>query len=201
MNKKLTQIIFVFLMLAAGISQAQVDTFTVTKTTDFDPFLYQDNPEDTAIAGTLQWAVRKANDAIVPCVIVFNISGNGQHTINLIYQLPYLNNEIIIDATTQNGYTPGNPAIIIDGANAIPICFHLAIDNCSIKGCYIQNFTSKGISVYNVNGFLIENNVINRIIIPPPSPLKPCVIPASGIALFNCMNGIIRTNIIGTDAT
>ncbi|MBI4947496.1 MAG: hypothetical protein HY840_13975, partial [Bacteroidetes bacterium] len=32
------------------------------------------------------------------------------------------------------------------------------------------------------------------------SPLKPCVIPASGIALFNCMNGIIRTNIIGTDA-
>ncbi|MBI5219378.1 MAG: hypothetical protein HY958_10655 [Bacteroidia bacterium] len=185
MKNRLTHIIFVLLMLAAGIAQAQQNIFTVTRTDDPSPFLYQQNPNDPAIIGTLQWAVRKANDATGTILINFNIPGNGPHIINLNYYLPDINNNnIVIDGSTQPGYQTGNPAIIIDGQTIISNCFIIHDQQCEIKGLYIRKFNT-GISVLSPY-FKIDNNVINQ-----------CNL---GISISSNY-GEVTGNIIGTDNT
>jgi len=62
------------LTLVFNVSLKGQDTLTVTKTTDPDQFLYRYNYVDTlcasAMLGTLQWAIRKANDSPDSSVIV-----------------------------------------------------------------------------------------------------------------------------------
>ena len=74
------------LSLVFNVSLQGQDTITVTKTTDPDPWVYLNNPEDPEVVGTLQYAIRTANNSPADAVvIVFNIPGLGPHVI-------YLNN-------------------------------------------------------------------------------------------------------------
>ena len=173
--------------------------FTVTKTTDPDPFEHPyDNDDqlcDPDMYGTLQWAVRKTNDATGNCTINFNISGSGPHTILLNNYLPTINNTVTIDGTTQPGYTFQNPAVIIDGQNNIVQLINLyGSDNSVVNGLYIKNVTTYGVSGSYSDGLVVENCVINQIDNGTSTTFT------AGIIINNSENCLIKGNIIGTDA-
>ncbi len=67
-----------FFLLAFNLVNAQ-PVFTVTKTTDPDPFIYTYNNDDSLcdpeMLGTLQWAIRKSNNTGGAAIINFNIPG------------------------------------------------------------------------------------------------------------------------------
>ena len=75
-NKHMKTILQICIILFALSTKAQT-IYTVTKTTDPDPFVYPYDYEDSLCApemyGTLQWAIRKANDTQDSVKIVFNI--------------------------------------------------------------------------------------------------------------------------------
>jgi len=87
-------------LLAAGASAA---TFTVTNTNDSGP-------------GSLRQAIVDSNASGTPATIAFSI-GSGQQTITPLSVLPFITNQVAIDATTQPGYA-GHPLIRLDGSSA-----------------------------------------------------------------------------------
>ncbi len=67
-------------------------------------------------AGSLRQAIIDANGDVALDNIEFNIPVVGPHTIILTgLSLPAITTPINIDATTQSGYTIGNPQIMING--------------------------------------------------------------------------------------
>ena len=64
---------FVLIFLLTGIvfNVFSQNIYTVTKTTDPNPFLYNfvDSLCDSAMYGTLQWAIRKSNDDTTASII------------------------------------------------------------------------------------------------------------------------------------
>ncbi|OFY24002.1 MAG: hypothetical protein A2W98_13735 [Bacteroidetes bacterium GWF2_33_38] len=158
------KIIFVVILSILLINTQAQNVFTVTQTSDPDPFLYSENPDNPEIQGTLQWAVRKANDSESACIINFAIQGTAPHVIELEYGLPSIRQTIIIDGTSQQGYQENIPAIIIDGQNKLVTAFQFYFtDNSEVKGLYIRNFLMYGIGFSNSNNLTIEKNTINNI--------------------------------------
>ena len=79
--------------------------WTVTKINDYHPFDYekQKNDPNSDMYGTLQWAIRKANENPTKNNLInFVIPGDGPHTINLTYFLPTINSRMTIDGNTQH---------------------------------------------------------------------------------------------------
>ncbi|NSW46525.1 MAG: hypothetical protein HPY79_11990, partial [Bacteroidales bacterium] len=165
--------IVLLLAIIISIPLAYSQTFlTVTKTTDPDPFEHPfnvvDSLCDTEMYGTLQWAIRKANTIHENYIVInFNIPGTGTHDIMLNYELPMIINDfstIIIDGTSQQGYSFGSPVININGQNILGSCFQAYKTNISIKGLSIENFLYHGIVISTpLSSNEISENVINHI--------------------------------------
>jgi len=81
-----------------SIKKVQGATFTVTNTNDSG-------------AGSLRQAIIDANATAAIDTINFNIPGSGLHTLNLTSFLPFIDQPIIIDGTTQPGWSAGNPPL------------------------------------------------------------------------------------------
>ena len=186
--------ILVFLLITA-ISINSQTVITVTKTTDYDPFLYFANPDDPTIVGTLQWAIRKANESVTPSVIEFAIAGSGQQVIYLNYELPtIIKSNITIDATTQPGYIWGEPSILIDGNNNFLHGIRLeSVNQIKITGIKFSNFKFSAINCYNSSYCSIINNVINNI---GGYNLK---FTSAGLLFTSASHNTVKGNIIGTD--
>ena len=129
--------------------------------------------------GSLRAAIQHANDPGPRDTITFNIPGAGVHTIRptTVNGLPSLNQPVVIDATTQPGYS-GTPLIEISGEDA-GLVSGLVINagNTVIRGLAINRFQIHGISVPAGTGNIIEANVIGTN-------------PAGTSALPNAGNGI-----------
>jgi parallel beta-helix repeat protein len=122
---------------------AQGLTFTVTNTNDSG-------------AGSLRQAIIDANATSAIDVINFNIPGSGVHTLNLTNFLPFIDQPIIIDGTSQPGWSAGNPVIEINGANTVNGSPGLRLLNIpsgivptTVKGLIINNFPNEGILIEN----------------------------------------------------
>ena len=165
-----TILTIIFAVLTLQVSSSVV-VFVVTKTIDPNPlvykFNYDDSQCDTVMMGTLQWAIRKANQTYEDTIIIqFNISGAGIHEILLNYELPMItteNRHLIIDGTSQSGYVYGTPVIKINGQNNIGTCFQSYKSKITIKGFAINNFLYHGIVVNTPFGTseVKENNISN----------------------------------------
>jgi len=157
-------IISIALVLASVFTNAQT-VYTVTKTTDPDPFEHpfnnDDNLCDPEMYGTLQWAINKVNANTGESVIEFNIPGNGVHEIVLNSYLPQIKNPVTIDGTTQDGYTQGNPAIKLNGTNIKQSCFQNYNCELNIKGIWFYNFATNVCWLYETENSQIENNIIS----------------------------------------
>lgn len=105
--------------------------------------------------GSLRQAILDANgDPTTPRNIVFAILGPGPYIITPAapeLELPHLMvDQIIIDGSTQPGWTSGNPVIVIDGTNAGFGFDGLTIessDNCVINDLVINNGFNSGITI------------------------------------------------------
>ena len=192
--KKIYFILIVF-VLSLGLNAQNV--FTVTKTTDPNPFDHPYNNVDSLcdadMYGTLQWAIRKTNDATSASIIEFDIPGSGVQTINLSGYLPQIIKPVTIDATTQTGYVKGSPTVVINGYEKMfdGLNFYKS-DNSVVKGIGIENFT-KGIIVEKCNNIKIYDCVINGMHISGSTQKY-----AMGIAIIESQDAEIFGNIIGS---
>ena len=118
--------------------------------------------------GSLPWAVHRANyfsDGLD--YVYFNIPGNGGETINLNQTL-FLNDQIVIDATTQPGYN-GTPLITVRGSQTVSSLFLLQADpqegtnssGSTIQGLAMSDYSANAVTIFsNSVGNWIQNNWI-----------------------------------------
>ncbi len=119
-------------------------------------------------SGTLRQAIGFSNASPGLDVINFNISGGGEQTIALNSALPQLNDPVIIDGSTQPGYS-GKPLIEINGAGAGVGVNGLVLvgGNSIVRGLVINRFKADlagnngiGIVLDVSGGNFIEGNYI-----------------------------------------
>jgi PKD repeat protein len=187
-------ILFFCLALFALSPKAQT-IYTVTKTTDPDPFVYPYDYEDSLCApemyGTLQWAIRKANDTQDSVKIVFNIN-QSEPDIILNFTLPVITNKVFIDGTTQQGYISGHPKIKIVGGGGIKV----QANGCKFKGLYIEQNNYIGIQCYYADYTEITECVINKI----NTANAITYIGEGAVSIYNSNHCKITENYIGTNA-
>ncbi|MCB9450499.1 MAG: CSLREA domain-containing protein [Anaerolineaceae bacterium] len=170
--------------------------------------------------------------------IVFDIPGPGPYTIQPVddqlcsfyYAAFDLGNTIVIDGTTQPGYS-GSPIIDLDGSllsrdfcGGIQHGIILGT-NSILRGFVIRNFPGTGVRLYgsysnvitgnyigtDVTGTVGQGNLIGveirngteGSIIGGTTPTESNIISANniGIDIYNSSNNIIQGNYIGTDIT
>jgi probable HAF family extracellular repeat protein len=110
-------------------------TFTVTTTADYG-------------VGSFRDAITKANETNGLDIINFNIPGTGIQTLAPLTPLPDIIYPVIIDGTTQAGYS-NKPLIEIDGIWASPgdgIVIRAA--GCTVKGIAVNRFNGRGVVLY-----------------------------------------------------
>ncbi len=117
-------------------------TFTVTNTNDSG-------------SGSLRQAIVDANNTPGTDTITFNI-GNGYQTIKPLQRLPTLTSPVVIDGTTQPGFS-GAPLIELDGSNQAD-GNGLSIDggDSTVRGLVINRFHFNGISIGSKGGNRVE---------------------------------------------
>ncbi len=138
----------VLIVLTGWLGQvAYAATFVVTNTNDSG-------------AGSLRQAILNANAASGPDTITFQI-GSGPRTISLLSELPSIQEEVVLDATTQPGYA-GAPLIELNGAGAGASASGLTVfaGQTVIRGFVINRFGSNGIALRGGASSVVRNNYI-----------------------------------------
>ncbi len=136
----------------AGLEgRSLLSTFTVTNTSG-----------SVADRGSLPWAVQQANYQSPGLdFIKFAIPGAGPHVIHVTDTL-YLNQQTVVDATTQPGYS-GTPLVTIqgDGKPASLFLLHADSSGSTIRGFAMVGYTANAVTIFNQSqGNWILNNYI-----------------------------------------
>ncbi len=158
-------------------------TFIVTNTND-------------AGVGSLRQAILDANTNPEVDTITFNIIGNGIQTIQPVSALPIITDSVVIDATTQPGYT-ATPLIQIDGTNIGGLdggVLHITAGNSTVRGLVINRagFSNAAILIQDNGNNLIENNYLG----PDATGTSFLERSGSGIFIQNSPNNTIQNNLI-----
>ena len=144
-----------FLALAAVVLMqvsAAGSTFVVSNLNDSGP-------------GSLRQAILDANAKTGLDNINFNITGTGPHTIQPTSALPSITDPVIIDGTTQPGFS-SKPIVELDGSNTGTGSIGLEITggNSTVRGLVINRFNgssqSSAIELNGSGGNVIEGNYI-----------------------------------------
>ncbi|HEV3204071.1 MAG TPA: hypothetical protein VGY77_06805 [Gemmataceae bacterium] len=111
--------------------------------------------------GSLRQAILDANAHAGLDTIAFNIDGGGPKSIALTDQLPSITDPVVLDATTQPGYS-GVPLIELNGGGAGSNAIGLAIyaGNSTIKGLAINGFADIGLLIQSEGNNVVQNNYI-----------------------------------------
>lgn len=121
-----------------------------------------DSLADDGSTGTLRWALNQSNNSSDLDTINFDLPGTGVKTIKVTSQLPSTNFPVVIDGTTQNGYS-GTPLVVLDGGGA-PIGTSgllLSGGGSTLKGLAINNFfAGAGVIISIMGGDTIQGNFI-----------------------------------------
>ncbi|HEX5042888.1 MAG TPA: FG-GAP-like repeat-containing protein [Candidatus Polarisedimenticolaceae bacterium] len=119
-------------------------TFTVTTTSDSG-------------TGSLRSAISLANQTPGADLIAFAI-GTGLQTINVLSALPAITETLVIDGTTQPGFS-GTPLIMLNGtlAGATSSGLRINAPSCLLRGLIVSGFKDNGILV---SGAAARGNVI-----------------------------------------
>ena len=131
---------------------------------------------------SLRSAILAANTSVGTSAINFNIAGGGVQTIQVGSQLPTVTNSVIIDGTTQPGYS-GSPLIEINGN-----LLFTPTDGLKIRA---SSSTVRGLVINEFRG---------------SDPMQQVVIGGNGLTLEsttqfpNNNNNIVESNYLGTNA-
>lgn len=112
-------------------------------------------------AGSLRQAILDANATQGADTITFNIPGAGVQTINLLIALPIITDPVVIDATTEPGYS-GMPLVEVNGSLLSNTSgLQVTAGNSTIRGLAINRFSGgAGILLSTNGGNTIQGNFI-----------------------------------------
>ncbi|HEX8204339.1 MAG TPA: autotransporter-associated beta strand repeat-containing protein, partial [Isosphaeraceae bacterium] len=118
------------------------------------------NTNDSGPA-TLREAIASSNLSGGPAVINFAIAGAGPYTIRPGSALPAITDRVVIDGTSQPGFT-GRPVIELDGSAAGAGVDGLLITagDSLVQGLVINRFSGNGIVLDNAGGLSLLGNFI-----------------------------------------
>jgi gliding motility-associated-like protein len=129
-------------IFAMAVLPSRAATYTVTNTSNSG-------------SGSLRQAITDANNNYGADSIKFKISGSGPYIISITSALPAIEDQVVIDGTSQSGYS-GKPIIEIDGTSAGSYANGLYLSSFGfsgsanysvIKGLVICNFNGSGIYI------------------------------------------------------
>ena len=127
------------LIACLRISASAATTFTVTNT-------------NNSGAGSLRQAILDANSNPGTDSITFNI-GSGLQTIALTSELPGITDPVVIDGTTQPGFS-GIPLIEIDATNASPLpnapVLFINASNTTVRSLILNHLKAEGDTIVDV---------------------------------------------------
>jgi len=159
---------------SAGSSSAGVAEIVVDSVGDgADPTPGNGDCDDGAGNCTLRAAIETANGVPGTDTIVFDIDGDGPHTITPASPLPEITDPVVIDGYSQPGASAntlgpkeGTDAVLrieIDGSNAGPDADGLVVNggDSTVSGLVINRFGGSGILLDDGIGNLIETR--NRV--------------------------------------
>ena len=130
-----------------GATLATAATFTVTNANESGP-------------GSLRQAITDANNTGGLNTINFSIPTSALHSINLLSNLPPVFAPVVIDGTTQNGYS-GKPIVEINGASAgTDPGLALYAGGSTIQGLTLNRFAAEAIHLEGGGGNVIRANFI-----------------------------------------
>ena len=118
---------------------------------------------DDGAVGTLRWAIDSANSNAGTDNIEFNISGSGVQRIDMTGDRYEITEAVIIDATTQSGYTFDTPMIEIDGTNTTGTekdIFWITGGGTTVRGFSLINAGDDAIDIEFGDGNTIAGNFI-----------------------------------------
>jgi hypothetical protein len=138
----------------------------------FSVYVVTNTSSDSNTAGSLPWAVMQANYASPGLdYINFNLPGSGTNVINITQTL-YLNDQVVIDGTSQPGYQ-GAPLVYLEGSAATASLFLLQDDSSqgstssgsTIQGLGMYSYATNAITIMNGSqGNWIQNNYIGFVV-------------------------------------
>ncbi len=132
-----------------ALAVTSTDPFRVTNTLDIG-------------VGSLRQAIINANASTGTDTITFAIAGSGPFTIALALALPAITDTVVLDGTTQAGFS-GTPVVILSGAglSGTPdgLSFSPSSSASTIRGLTIVNFAGAGLRLQSSND-VVQGNVI-----------------------------------------
>ena len=131
-----------------GLAAGHAATFVVTNASESGP-------------GSLRQAILDANNSGGTDAISFAIPGAGVHTITPTYALPQVGDPVVIDGTTQPGFS-GTPLIEMDGhlAGSSANGLLLLSGNCVVRGLAINRYALSGIRIEGSGGNVIQGTFL-----------------------------------------
>lgn len=135
-------------------------SFNITVSAVDDTEFVVTNTNDSGV-GSLRQAIINANADEGTETIRFNISGTGVKTITPASALPIITNAVIIDGTTQPGFS-ATPLIQLSGssAGAGASGLYITAGNSTVKGLVINQFSNHGIRLETRGDNIIQGNYI-----------------------------------------
>ena len=116
--------------------------------------------------GSLLQAILNVNASPSFHTIVFAIPGTGPFVIQPTAALPAIVVPTTIDATTEFGYQPGAPNVILDGylagANTDGLTFKAA--GIALAGLVVQHFADSGVHIEAPNAVLFSDRLLNSVV-------------------------------------
>ena len=107
-----------FIFIAFGITLYSQQTYIVNTVSDLEDANLNDNfCADLNGECSLRAAIQNTNLTVETDYIHFNIPGEQVHTVLLSENLPIITETVLLDATTQPGYSWEFPKVVIDGSN------------------------------------------------------------------------------------
>src|SRR4051812_12585958 len=97
--------------------------------------------------GSFRQALVAANNLPGPDVIQFNIPGSGVRVITPFNDWPSITDTVLIDATTQPGYSNA-PLVMIVGGFGPSTGLMISANNCAFRGLCIAGFQGSGIYMF-----------------------------------------------------
>jgi Concanavalin A-like lectin/glucanases superfamily/Domain of unknown function (DUF4214)/Right handed beta helix region len=136
-------------LLVAGVQDQISSVFTVVNTNDSGP-------------GSLRQTILDADNVAGLDLINFNIPGPAPHVIQLTSgPLPQVTDPVVIDATTQPGYAPGNhPVVQVDGGNLHSQDGHISGLDLAAGGSIVRGLS---ITRFEHAAILLDGNGTNHV--------------------------------------
>ena len=147
---------------------------------------------------SLRWAINATNSDPGLETIRFAI-GDGPVTISPTSPLPVVTGPLVLDATTQPGYS-GVPLIRLDGASAGAnnAAFDITAGGSTVRGFSITNFSWDGVKLRDGDGNTVEDNYIG--LFPSGGGVERAGNGTYGVLVdFNSNANVIRRNVIGAN--